>query len=115
MFRQHTTYPQYDTSLSPDAEKGQIALLHNIEKRCNSVVLKLGRWGAKGATVDIAREYLNKLHKINLNYNHTRYALEWLVKNDVIGKRGDGETATYFSRPSTAARWAKVRVLHRGK
>ena len=115
MFKAQSTYPLYDTKLSPDAEKGQIALLHNIEKRCNSIVLKLPDWGNKGVTVKIIRDYLNKLHKINFNYNHMHYGLEWLVKNEVIGKRGDGETATYFAKPSTANRWAKVRVLHRSK
>lgn len=112
MFRQQSTYPLHDTSLSPDAEKGQIALLHNIEKRCQAIVTKLGRWGG-GVQAKVLKEYLNKLLKVNFNDNHIRYALEWLVNNDCIGKRGKGETALYYAYATTPARWAKARKAHK--
>ncbi len=114
-YRKRTTFPRHDTTLATDAEKGQIGLDHNMEKRHNVLVTKLPRWGNKGATVEIVRTYLNKLLGVNFNYNHIRYALEGLVQHEVIGKRGNGDTATYFARPSTAARWSKVRVILRGK
>ena len=113
-YRKHTTFPRHDTA-TITGEKEQITLSHNMEKRHNVLVTKLPRWGNKGATVEIIREYLNKLLGVNFNRRHIEYALDGLVKYDVIGKRSNGETATYFARPSTAARWAKVRVLLRGK
>lgn len=114
-YRKTSSFPQYDTKLNPDAEKGQIGILHNVEKRHNIIVTKLPDWGNKGATVEILRDYLNKLLRTNFNHRHIEYALEGLVKYDVIGKRSNGDEATYFARPSTASRWAKVRVTLRGK
>ena len=113
-YRNQTTFPRHNTS-TLQGEKEQITLGHNMEKRHNVLVTKLPRWGNKGATVEIVRTYLNKLLGVNFNSNHIRYALEGLVKHDVVGKRGNGDEATYFARPSTAPRWAKVRVILRGK
>lgn len=114
-YRKGTTFPQYDTKLNPDAEKGQIGILHNVEKRHNILVTKLPKWGHKGVTIDIIRAYLNKLLGANFNRRHIEYALEGLVKHGVIGKRSNGEEATYYAFPTTADRWAKTRVLLRGK
>ena len=111
-FRKQSTYPTHDTTLSKDSEKGQIALLHNIEKRCQAIVTKLGRW-AGGASSKTVKEYLNKLLGVNFNDNHIRYALDWLANNDCIGKREKGDNAVYFAYPTTPARWAKARKAHR--
>lgn len=113
-YRKQTTYPTHDTT-TLKGEKEQITLGHNMEKRHNVLVTKLPRWGNKGATIEIIRTYLNKLLGTNFNHRHIEYALEGLVKHEVIGKRSNGDEATYFARPSTAARWAKVRVILRGK
>lgn len=111
-FRKQSTYPIHDTRIAKDSERGQIGLLHNIEKRCQAVVDKLARWGG-GATVKTVKEYLNDLLDVNFNDNHMRYTLEWLVTNDVIGKRGKGDTAVYYAYPTTPARWTKARKAHR--
>lgn len=113
--RKTSSFPLYDTKTSPDAEKGQILLAHNMDKRMACIVTTLPNWGNKGVTVDILRSHLNRTLRTNFSANHIRYALERLATHEVIGKRNGGDEAIYFARPSTKARWAKVRVILQGK
>ena len=117
--RKATSFPLYDTKQSPDAEKGQLLLAHNMDKRMAVIVATLPNWGNKGVTVEILREHLNRTLHTNFNHNHVSYALERLFKNEVIGRRTVStdryDQHVYYARPSTPARWAKVRLALQGK
>ena len=114
-YRKKTAFPLYDTKLSPDAEKGQILIGHGMEKRQAVIVATLPNWGQKGVTVKLLREHLNRTLRANLNANHVRYALESLVAGKVISKREAGDDTVYYATATTAARFAKYRVIRRGK
>lgn len=49
--RKTSSFPLYDTKTSPDAEKGQILLAHNMDKRMACIVTTLPNWGNKGVKI----------------------------------------------------------------
>ena len=111
-FRKSTSFPQYDSPLDKSGESGHVTVANNVEKRLNLIVTKLKEWGHKGQQVEGLRTSLNKLVGVNFNYNHVHYALEWMVNNGVIGKRSDGDEASYYTFQTSASRLVKARASH---
>lgn len=113
-FRKQTRYPTYDTQ-EIKGEANQVTVANGVEKRLKLVVTKLPKWGPKGVTVEILRNTLNRLVNVNFAETHIQYALEWLYKNNVIGKRSDGDTASYYAFATTTNRFKAALVSHHKK